>query len=261
MSLKVKAITVTLLSLGVPAEARSQIPSWVDYPHEARAAFVESFSGLGRVDTSAGTLLYPSGSEVINRSRSELPQFHPLYGDPADFFASSGIVLARIPAEAVGAESDRYVVYTEAPSFDPGFYLIVEGSGDEPVKMSGEVLAIVDDDHLYTFGRINRSCPTRRTWTLRDGRVQEVQQPFYWVGLSSTTLVPVTLFAGPTDDGVVGDLAEGVPIEVVLTDDVGRAGGVYSFLVRTESGVMGWVRVTMSALSATVLAAIFWLGD
>ena len=97
-----------------------------------------------------------------------------------------------------------------------------------------------------------------------DGKhLNEVNQPFYYVGLTSKTLVTVKLYKNRTinEEEIVAVLPENYDVEVILTDDISLKSGEIFYLVKTSFGLLGWVPVRALQLKSSVLEGIIFKGD
>lgn len=264
MARSVLTIVAALLLAGSPTGPRQPIQR-LEYPTTAKEEFVQAFSQLARLDTSSGTLLYRAeDAEVVNIKRGELPPNHQLFVDDGLDMYDVVLVSTRIN----GADSARhYVVFTEGPSGDYGFY-VVRARADVAIEertggmdqIPGEVLAIPGDGSAYSFNRTNSTFAKRRKWAFTDGAFRELAQPFYLVGLKSVTLRNVTVFGSRLNAQPVAQLSEGTKVQVLLTDDVETGDGIM-YLISTPSGLVGWIRVPVTQYRGTVIAGLFYWGD
>jgi hypothetical protein len=245
------ALPARFISAAEPALAHDQSES------SLRAAFPT----LTFLDSGVSLVAYRSDvSAVVDRLRSELPRSHPLYLDDG-FEADDRLLLETAICDSDGQA--YYVVFSEGPSADPSFYFIkADSSSDQPwAEVPGNTLAIPTLGAVYAANRYNNFFTKRTKYAYSPGGLHEVPQPFFFVGLKTQALKPITLYASPTEDSQVTQLPAGAEIEVLLTDD--RQDDLHRtcFLVKTPFGLLGWVWVPETQYQSGLIEGISWWGD
>jgi hypothetical protein len=89
-------------------------------------------------------------------------------------------------------------------------------------------------------------------WNKRDkfvldakaGKLSEVPQELYFVGAEATVKQSFPLARSRTDKSPLAQLAQGSKIQVLAAWPPGRAGGLYLYLVKSSTGLLGWATVT-----------------
>lgn len=87
-------------------------------------------------------------------------------------------------------------------------------------------------------------------WNRRDkyaldakaGKVSEVPQELYAVGVEATVKQSFPLARGLTEKTPVATLAQGSKIQVLAAAPVGKKGEGYLYLVKSSTGLLGWAR-------------------
>lgn len=216
-----------------------------------------SFSALKFIE---GTLVAygDRSAKVINKKRSELDRAHPLF--VADDFEANDILLLQTKL----SESDLqtfYVLFSEGPSADPEFIFIKNSAPNKIwASLSGTALSIPGNGSVYVSNRFNNTFTKRTKYALTAKGFTEVKQPYFYVGLKTRTLSPLTLYASPASTEVVAQLPKGSEIEVLLTDnkpDKHRT----CFLIKTPFGLLGWAWIPESQYASSVVEGISFWGD
>ena len=133
-------------------------------------------------------------------------------------------------------EKDIYtVLFSPGLSNDPLF--TIKKGKKEVGSFTANELIIPGNGTLYTTGRTNNLFEQKRKYQLRDGKVQEVKQPFLYVGLKTRTKSPVQLYSSMDYKQVLTSLPKNTEIEVLVS--TGK-----NYLLRTPFGLTGWWRNT-----------------
>jgi hypothetical protein len=101
------------------------------------------------------------------------------------------------------------------------------------MKGNGIVLAEI---WMGFWNRTEKYVLDRATWTVR-----RVPQPFYYVGKQTQVKKPFALTHSRQDASVVANLAPGTSIEVLAADLPERPGGKVLYLVKSGTGLLGWI--------------------
>lgn len=224
----------------------------------AESSFIASYPRLARVGRTSGVLLYPgTGAEVIDRLRSELPPTHAAYLGDAFGIDDRVLVRMRLPA-AEGSE--YFVVHTDGPSGDPGFYLVDASTGRESPVIWGEVLALPESGEFAMYQRTNTFFPKRKRVRVDGGELVEVAEPRYTVGLRTIALDSLFVVRSEQDSTIVARLGRGDSVEVLEASDESTTGR-YPLWLRTASGVRGLVMLDMPQCPAALLRGLCFFGD
>lgn len=160
-----------------------------------------------------------------------------------------------------GLKDSLIILYNEGLSADPTF--VVYNSNHE---LLGEFLArefyINSSGTIYTSSHTNNSYNRRCKFQLQNDSIIEVKQPYYYVGLKDKTLKNITLYKDKEGTEVVAQLPKDYEIEILLAEpDTQDYKAIECFLVRTEFGLVGWLRVENIGMMGTVLKGLFYAGD
>ena len=120
---------------------------------------------------------------------------------------------------------------------------------------------IPNGKNVYSEGWTNSMFNYRRKFTVQGNKLEEVKQPFQYVGVKTKVRkmpneegsVLVTLYADKTKKKKVAVLSEGSEIEVLLSDDPKW------YLVRSSFGLVGWVEIPEYAMMTNI--GLYYAGD
>jgi len=149
------------------------------------------------------------------------------------------------------------VLYTQGPSADPGFLLFKEGEtkGAPEFQQCGLLLVIPGNGNLYISGHTNNYYDQKKKFVVKEDQIQEVKQPFYYVGLQSRALRDVTITSDKSGRDPVAHIPKGGRMTVLIDDD-----GHY--LLKTPFGLLGWLHIEQktgpvrSSLKGSISVAI-----
>ena len=150
------------------------------------------------------------------------------------------------------------VVFDPGPSADPNFQIFRGkdvGEDNYLGSMNGIELSIPGDGFLYVSGHTNTNFNQRRKFRITSHGMEEVVQPFYYVGLQSKTLKPVTLTSDADGGAEVAALPAGAPVEILLNKDDNR------YLVRTQDGLVGWFTEELTTQDPVHFEGLYFRGD
>lgn len=151
----------------------------------------------------------------------------------------------------------------EDPSADPhcDFYQIGPQGRQEVGTLDGNLFYLPGNGFIYADSSSNRYHRERSKWQLKNGRLTEVKQPFYYVGLDTHANAALTLTAQAGGGQTVANIPAGGKLTVLLRDH--REGERQHFLVKTEFGLTGWVALDGSDLvpGKGRIEGIFYHGD
>jgi hypothetical protein len=195
--------------------------------------------------------------KLIRKKAIQLPKTDPWYCPDPDAPCFEKLAAFKNPL----FKDSLYVLFSHGPSADPSF-----GIGTKVGKMLGTVngleFYLTNNGTFYVNGHTNNLFNKKRKFQIKSDTIAEVVQPFYYVGLQSVTLKDIVLYKDKTGNEVVASLPKGYKIEVVLTD-YGRPDFELEdhFLVRSEYGLMGWVRLNKEESWDKTIKGLFFAGD
>jgi hypothetical protein len=229
---------IAIVSISIAAPLKAQTPS--------------AFPGLsivyadGSKDGSNGALAaqvyYPkAAATLIQTQRSANEDAEPEY------------LVMRVYLDA--AKKQQYeVYYREGPSADPSYRLSQVGQVKNSFSVDGLDLYIPGNGAIYTSSEINRTFVQRRKYALSNGRLQEVTQPFLYVGMASIAQRDLKITATANGGAEIATIAKDSAVEILLNqgDD---------YLLKTPFGLVGWLRITDIGLQDDVLKGLKFNGD
>jgi hypothetical protein len=130
------------------------------------------------------------------------------------------------------------VIFDPGPSFDPVFkiYRVSNGKEQEIKTIPGEELIIPGNGDIYSIVLANEYFNKRRKYSLKGEALEEIKQPFYYVGLVSKTRMAIDLYADFDLVTKIAHLPEDSDIEVLINKD-------YNYLIKTPFGLLGWAQL------------------
>ena len=161
-----------------------------------------------------------------------------------------------IVAEIKMADVKVQLEYTSGPSEDPGFY-IRTSNGEKRIssKMNGLNFAYVGDDSFYIWGHVNSYFNIRKKYVLKNNRVNEVMQPYYYVGLETKAKRKLVLFNTTDGKEQVDTIENGEELQIILNN-----GDWY--LIKTYMGIVGWWRPENSEFyKSKEIGDLYYFGD
>lgn len=221
-------------------------------PGPADAAFPQ----LKHLDTGLGFALYydPALSEVL-----AAPHPH------ADSMEESGLQIERPLRTRLNGDRQWFTIDCDTgPSADLSCTVYREARQRlrKVASLRGERFFFPGDGTVYTEGKNDENFKTRRKYSWRDGALSEVKQPFYFVGLDSTTLVDLDLFSSKEFRQPVARLPKGTAVTVLLNEAVDLGDDDHdsaNYLVKTPFGLIGWIRSPVD--QAPVIEGLLYHGD
>ncbi len=133
----------------------------------------------------------------------------------------------------------RYlVVFDPGPSDDPEFiiYQIEDNKEKKLISLRGQELIMPGNGVLYTSGLVDMMFNTRKKFILRDGIIEEVHQPFYYVGLETKVKKSIVIFEDLSYKKPIAQLPEGSKVEVLINKE-------NDYLLKTPFGLVGWFKI------------------
>lgn len=194
--------------------------------------------------TDVGTVYFyynPQTTEIINQ----------LVDDPD--VPATIIQVARIRLSPRD-KNVYYVEYDGGTSCDPSFsiYKGLNNSGVKVFREFGLNLTVPGNSSIYISGHTNNMYDQRKKYDYSDGRIVEVIQPYYYVGIDSVTREPISLYNDKNKKNVVASLPKGSKVQVIINQKD-------YYLIKTEYGLVGWARLPVGR--KTSIEKIYYAGD
>ena len=151
----------------------------------------------------------------------------------------------------------QYLVYfNPGPSEDPVFVIADEKTKKILGSLETDQLVFPGNGFVYTMGRTDKIHTEHRKFSIRDGKLTEVKQPFLFVGLESHATTILALTAKKGGGELIATLPKGDPVYVVLSDGE-------DLLIKSAFGLLGWFRMTKDheTPDTTPIEGIYFAGD
>jgi hypothetical protein len=149
---------------------------------------------------------------------------------------------------------EYFVDFDEGPSVDPEIVLTRVGAAEPAGYASGLTFYLPGNGAIYAAGHTNNMFDARTKMVVRDGKLVEVPQPSYWVGLESKALKDLTLTSAKGKGEVIARISKGGTITVLLNE------GEW-YLLKTPFGLVGWVHIPGGSQEADTIEGLFFAGD
>ncbi len=160
-----------------------------------------------------------------------------------------------------GASADPffeiYHIVGEKQEIDSSFqiYAIINEAKRKIGGISGLEIVIPGNGNVYVSGHTNNMFNMRRKFTLKDDQLEEVKQPFYYVGLVTETTQSVKLYIDFNYKEIVAQLPAGYIVEVLINKGD-------NYLIKTPFGLTGWINIPFGTMSEqTPIKGIYFAGD
>ena len=146
----------------------------------------------------------------------------------------------RLIKTKIDKEQDvSYIIdFSPGPSVDPMF-IISRSLEPNLIKIgvvSGLEIVLPGDGFFYVRGHTNNMFDERRKYSIRDNKIVEIEQPYYYVGLETTANSDITIYSDLTMEKSVAFLSENTKFTVLINK------GDY-YLIKTPFGLTGWTKV------------------
>ena len=153
------------------------------------------------------------------------------------------------------------ICFIEGASADPEFE-IYKKNGKQIGAIACLNFYITDAGTIYTSGHTNSMFDKRRKFQILNDTILEVQQPFRYVGIKGQTLKPITLYQSKSGNEIVAQLPAKYEIEILLSESTGNDFDTErNYLVKTEFGLIGWLRITDDDVLVPILKEFYYAGD
>ena len=212
------------------------------------------------IDTSFGIFFnYDKDfTRFINKPCHELDKKDPLFCND-ESSPEMSILVAKFKNNIV--KDSVTISYSEGASADPEF-IITNKKGKTMGNISCLEFYINGLGTIYTSGHVNNMYDRRRKFQLKSDTILEIVQPYNYVGLKGKTLKAITLYKDKVGTDIIAQLPKEYEIEILLADGKTEDYAADSyFLVKTDFGLVGWLRLTNDDQFGAVLKELFFAGD
>ncbi len=150
------------------------------------------------------------------------------------------------------------LTFNPGPSADPNFEFYKVKNDDFVFLFSigATEIYIPDNGFIYVSGHTNNMFNKRRKFRYVNDSIVEIKQPFYYVGLSTTTEKPIKLYNDKKMTTVIASLPSGAPVEVVAAEFSESA---EYFLIKTSFGLLGWWK--LDHYYSHTIKGLYYAGD
>lgn len=194
----------------------------------------------------------PKHTEVYNLMENDLDADNPFL--PVVERYMGGMLMMKTKLQKNG--EDYIIIHSPGPSGDPAFMIFKNNKDKERVtSIAGNKLYIPGNGNVYAEGNTFSNIKARKKYTLRNGKIEEVKQPFYYAGMKTTTKTPIKLYASQKLKQEVASLPSGYPIELVLE------ASNHMYLIKTKFGLVGWKKVEWRGLSSKSIKGLRTASD
>lgn len=154
--------------------------------------------------------------------------------------------------------NDKYIVdFSEGASGDPQFK-VYRNENNKLIYIGYEFgleLTIPSDGYIYISGHTNNMFNKRKKFIIESDHINEIKQPFYYVGLESKALEDVDIFSDINMSNAIAHLVKGTPVSVMLNYNEEY------YLIKTDVGLLGWIKIPSGIREETKIEGIYFAGD
>ncbi len=149
------------------------------------------------------------------------------------------------------------IQYNSGGSEDPTFNIKwLDGKTEKEFSIEGTELDFHSSGEILISGHTNNKFSQKRKVVFKNNKLSEVEQPYYYVGIKSKSLIDIDARLSPDEKSTTTfHLKKGEYVEVLLSD----TSQLY-FLLKNKEGLLGWVLISENQ-RPTVIKEIFFKGD
>ncbi len=102
----------------------------------------------------------------------------------------------------------------------------------------------------------------KRKFQIQNETINEIKQPYNYVGLKGKTLKDIVLYSEKDGNEVAAKLQAGYEIEILLAESSTKDYEIdHLFLVKTDFGLVGWLRLADEDTYGAILKELYFAGD
>jgi hypothetical protein len=214
-----------------------------------------SFSHNAFSDDELSAITIPTESENINVYYSK--KYSTIINQ--DITDESGIKTIRLLETKIKADSNEsYIIdFDEGASWDPSFYIYrLKNKELSRIGLINALKIIIPGDgYFYTSGHVNNMFNQWRKWTIENDNLKEIKQPFYYVGIESRIKKDIDIFYDIKMTSIVEHIRKGTLVNVLMNYNNDY------YLIKSEYGLTGWLKIPNGSKEETILDGIFYAGD
>lgn len=210
------------------------------------------------IDTSYKAYFgYDKSCRLINKFCGTLDKKDPFYCSESSLV--EGIVVARYKTLMLKDSID--ILFDRGMSDDPEFSVYKKGQ-----KIMGRFSCVEfyinSSGVIYTSGHTNNMYNRKRKFQIQNDTIIEIKQPYNYVGLKGKTEKEIILYKDKEGADIVAQLPKGYEIEILLADATTKDYNAELFyLVKTEFGLIGWLRLTGEDVYNGIVKGLYYAGD
>lgn len=197
-------------------------------------------------------------TQLINIPCYSLDKDNPYFCDQ-DSIIFDWVLVAKYKNDKI--KDTLTILYSQGMSDDPSF--TITNANNEIIKeINCLEFYINGSGTIYTSGHTNNMFDRRRKFQIQNDSIMEIIQPFNYVGLKGKTLKPITLYKDKTGNDIVAQLPKEYEIEILLAEGTTPDFAIDTlFLVKTDFGLIGWLRISEDDIYSTILKDFYYAGD
>ncbi len=190
---------------------------------------------------------------IYNKICRDLSKSDPLYYDEGP-----GAYATKVMKTKINPTGNEYIiVFDEGPSADPVFLFYKDGDFKQPAfSIAALNIVVPGNGSVYSSGHTNNMFNKRRKFKVENNKLKEIEQSFYYVGLKTKTLKPLTLYSSTQISNITANLPKDYSIEVLLNK---RNTDLY--LIKTDFGLAGWVKLENQFYGNQAIDKLVYAGD
>ena len=197
-------------------------------------------------------------TRFINTSCSMLAADDPFFCNEDEMFEEQ-LVVAKFKNKLL---NDSVVItYSSGPSADPVF--VVSTAEGKAIKSFYCLEFYLNSSAtIYTSGHTNNMYDRRRKYQLQSDTIVEIGQQYNYVGLEGRSLKEITLYNEMEGTEIIAQLPVGSEIEILLADGSLADFDIdITYLVKTDFGLVGWLRLSGQDAYGEIMEELFYAGD
>lgn len=168
------------------------------------------------------------------------------------------VLIVDVASVYIDSLKKKFIVqYNSGGSEDPTFHIKwLDGKKEREFSIEGTELNFQSSGEILISGHTNNKFSQNRKIVFKNNKLSEVEQPYYYVGIKSKSLIDIDARLTPDEKSDVSfHLKKGEDVEVILSD----ISQLY-FLLKNKEGILGWVLISENQ-RPTVVKEIFFKGD
>ena len=228
-------------------------------------------SGGGDVETDEKSYVSYNKNyfKEINIRINSLETTNPLFIDKEDY-ESPDLLLGVIDLSGNG--DFYYMVLSWGASYDVSYKFFsvkklqdFKGTKGVPVKpdfiVEGTSIIIPSNGNIYSYGHNNNLQSIKRKFVFRNGNLTELSQPFYYIGIQTTSLKDQTIFSDTKLTSELYKISKGSVVTIVGLQSISGSNSYQElYVVASEFGLVGYVKADYDQ-KQTQFSGFFYAGD